>query len=214
MTFYEFVEGPLWQVAVGVFLVGVAWRIIAMLMIGKPKDLSVAQHSSIGGAAKAILLHSVPHGGNAPRTLYHVVSGYMFHLGLFALVLLAAPHIAFINENIIGVPWPALPRWGFIIVAEAAFAGLLLLYIRRLTDPVTRLLTDWGDHLGTWLTFLAMLTGCLALQEAHAGLRILHMLSVEALLIYFPFSRLMHAFTFIFSRGHTGATYGRRGFTP
>lgn len=214
MTFYEFVEGPLLQVAVGIFLVGAAWRIVAMLMIGRPKDLSVPQHSSIGGAAKAILLHSVPHGGNLSRTLYHVVSGYLFHLGLFALILLAAPHIAFINDNIIGVPWPAVPRWAFIILAEAAFAGLLLLYIRRLTDPVTRLLTDWDDHIGTWLTFLAMLTGCLALQEAHAGLRILHLLSVEALLIYFPFSRLMHAFTFIFSRGYTGATYGRRGFTP
>jgi nitrate reductase gamma subunit len=59
-----------------------------------------------------------------------------------------------------------------------------------------------------------MLTGCLALQEAHAGLRAFHLLTVEALMIYFPFSRLMHAFTFAFARTRTGLTYGRRGFTP
>ena len=54
----------------------------------------------------------------------------------------------------------------------------------------------------------------LALQEAHTGLRLLHMFTVEVWLIYFPFSRLMHAVTFLFARSHTGATYGRRGFTP
>jgi nitrate reductase gamma subunit len=37
---------------------------------------------------------------------------------------------------------------------------------------------------------------------------------VNLWLIYFPFSRLMHAFTFSLSRGFTGAIYGRRGITP
>jgi nitrate reductase gamma subunit len=31
------------------------------------------------------------------------------------------------------------------------------------------------------------------------------------LMVYFPFSRLMHAFTFAFSRAHSGAMFGRRG---
>ena len=214
MTIAQFIEGPLWYVAATVFVAGVAWRLVTLLMIGKPQEQSVANASSAGGALKAVVLHSVPHGGSLSRTVYHFVSGYLFHLGLFALLLFAAPHIAFINETIATVPWPAMPYWAFIIAAEAAFAGLILLYVRRLTDPVMRQLSDWDDHIGTWLTFLAMLTGCLALQEAHTGLRLLHMFTVEAWLIYFPFSRLMHAVTFLFARSHTGATYGRRGFTP
>ncbi|MDH3743064.1 MAG: hypothetical protein OER56_15855, partial [Hyphomicrobiales bacterium] len=189
MTMQQFIEGPLWTFAATVFLVGVAWRIVAMMMIGRPKDLTVAKSSSMAGAAKSIALHSVPHGGNLSRTVYHVISGYLFHLGLFALLLFAAPHVAFINERIVNVPWPAIPRWAFIIAAEAAFAGLILLYMRRLTDPVMRQLSDWDDHIGTWLTFLAMLTGCLALQESHTGLRLFHMATVQAWMIYFPFSR-------------------------
>ena len=59
-----------------------------------------------------------------------------------------------------------------------------------------------------------MLTGCFALGETSAGLRALHMGLVNLWLIYFPFSRLMHAFTFALSRGYTGAIYGRRGITP
>ena len=37
------------------------------------------------------------------------------------------------------------------------------------------------------------------------------MVTVEAWLLYFPFSRLMHTFTFVFSRSYTGQVYGRRG---
>ena len=214
MMFLELTEGPLWYIAVTVFLLGVVWRLAGILMLGKPKDLSASRASSVGGAIKAILLHSVPHGGNLPRTVYHFLVGYGFHVGLFVLVLFAAPHVEFIEQRIVSVPWGPMPRWAFIIAAEAAFAGLILLWVRRQTDPVMRKLSDWDDHIGTWLVFIVMLTGCLALQESHDGLRALHMLTVEALLIYFPFSRLMHAFTFVFSRSYTGATYGRRGVTP
>jgi nitrate reductase gamma subunit len=213
MTFLQLTEGPLWYVAATVFVVGVLWRLIGILRIGKPADQTAGRRSGVGGALKAIALHSVPHGGNLKRTVYHFVTGYGFHVGLFVLVLFAAPHVAFIEERILGVGWAPLPRWGFIITAEIAFAGLILMWVRRLTDPVMRRLSDADDHVSTWLVFLVMLTGCLALQESHDGLRALHMLFVEALLIYFPFSRLMHAFTFAFSRAYTGATYGRRGVT-
>lgn len=214
----KFIEGPLWYLALVIFIAGVAWRLAALVTMKRPRDLSQARlpRGGIGGALKALFQHSVPHGGNLGRTLYHFATGYMFHVGLFVLVLFAAPHVDFIQKHLIGadIGWPKLPRWGFIIAAEAAFAGLMLLYIHRLTDPVKKQLSDIDDHLGVWLTFIVMLTGCLALQEAHAGLRAFHMLMVEALLIYLPFSRLMHAFTFAFARARTGATYGRRGFTP
>lgn len=214
MSFLELTQGPLWHGAATIFLVGVAWRLIGLIMLGKPRDLSRPNKSSLGGAIRAILIHSVPHGGNLGRTLYHFFSGYLFHVGLFVLLLFAAPHVAFINDRIVQVPWPAMPRWGFVLAAEAAFAGLILLYVRRIADPVMRKITTLDDHVGTWLVFLAMTTGCLAMLESHDGLRAFHMLSVELLMVYFPFSRLMHAFTFVFSRASTGATYGRRGFTP
>ncbi|MCB1527397.1 MAG: hypothetical protein KDJ45_06825 [Hyphomicrobiaceae bacterium] len=213
-----FIEGPLWYLALAVFLAGVAWRLIVLLTMKRSSDLSKQRTGTGGmaGALKAIIVHSIPHGGNASRTVYNFVTGYLFHIGLFVLVLFAAPHVDFIQERLIGteIGWPKLPHWGFIVAAEAAFAGLILLYMRRLTDPVRKVLSDVDDHIGAWLLFIVMLTGCLALQEAHAGLRAFHMLTVEMLLIYFPFSRLMHAFTFVFARARTGATYGRRGVTP
>ena len=39
----------------------------------------------------------------------------------------------------------------------------------------------------------------------------IHLLSVELLLIWFPFGKLMHAFLFVFSRGATGMRFSHRG---
>ena len=39
----------------------------------------------------------------------------------------------------------------------------------------------------------------------------LHILSVEVLMVAFPFTKLMHAFTFILARWYNGAMAGRRG---
>jgi nitrate reductase gamma subunit len=196
MSFLEFTEGPLWYVALTVFTVGVAWNIIAILLMRVRGDSAVPRKSAVGGGIKAI-----------------VIVGYLFHFGLFALLLFGSFHVAFIKEWT-GLSWTPLPRWGFIIASEVAFAGLILMWIRRWTDPITRQISDRDDHIGTGLTMLAMLTGCFALGEASDGLRAFHMLSVELLMMYFPFSRLMHAFTFIFSRYFMGAAYGKRGYVP
>jgi nitrate reductase gamma subunit len=211
MTALGFVEGPLWYAAAATFVVGALWRIGAMLALPARADLSEPRASAAAGAARSILQHFLPRPTFARRTAFHVFAGYMFHLGLFALRLFAAPHVAFIKERLIGFGWAPLPRWAFIVTAEIAFAGLVLLWLRRLLDPVMARISDADDRAGLWLTCLVMLTGCFALQQTDESLRILHMLSVEAWLVYFPFGRLMHAVLFLFSRGYTGAAYGRRG---
>ncbi len=214
MTFLEFVQGPMWYFSAAIFLTGALWKIIGIILIGRKADIAPAKGSAAAGFIKGNLRHFFPRRLFAERTWMHILGGYGFHLGLFVLLLFAAPHVAFINERILGISWPALPRWGFIIAAEIAFAGLIILWVRRICDPVMRLISDIDDHAGTWLTFIVMLTGCLALQESHDVLRAIHMLSVNIWLIYFPFSRLMHAATFFLSRGFTGAVYGKKGMNP
>lgn len=211
MSFIDLVEGPLFTLSAVIFLLGVAWRLIGIIRIGRKKDISPPKGSAGMGFIKGNLRHFVPRGIFAKRTAMHLIAGYSFHIALLVLVVGAAPHIAFISERFTGFDWQPLPRWGFILAAEISFAGLIMLWVRRISDPVMRLISDWDDHIGSWLTFLVMLTGCLALQESHVFLRAQHMLFVDIWLIYFPFSRLMHAFTFFLSRGNSGATYGRKG---
>lgn len=207
----EFIDGPLWYFSILVFAIGVVWRLFSIFISGNKKDLSIPRESVLPGALSAVFGRFVAKKEIAPQIRLQVIAGYMFHLGLFALLLFAAPHVTFIESEILGFGWTPMPYWAFIISAQLAFLGLLLLWLHRVLNPVTRLISSADDHVAAILIFVVMLTGCLALLESFTELRLLHRFTVELLLIYFPFSRLMHAITFIPSRAYTGAWFGRRG---
>ncbi len=209
--FEQLVDGILWDIALVVFFVGIIWRIVDVFRRGRRTDLAVPRNSGISGAIMANIRGFYPRREISPRVRMQVIGGYMFHLGLLALLFFAAPHIKFIAEHITGFSWTAMPYWAFIVTAQVAFAGLILLWIHRLLHPVTQLISRRGDHVASILVFAVMLTGCMALAETSTELRVFHRFTVELLMIYFPFSALMHAFMFVPSRAYTGAMYGRRG---
>ena len=205
------IDGPLWYFSLAVFCIGVLWQLARILFAAGKTDLSVARGSAGGGALRNIFSRFVPHHEIAPRIRVQVIAGYMFHLGLFALLFFAAPHVLFLEENLLGFGWTPMPHWAFIVASQFAFFGLIILWLRRMLNSVSRLISTLDDHVAAILTFVVMLTGCLALLKGFTELRLLHRFTVELLLIYFPFSCLMHTFTFIPSRAFTGAWFGRRG---
>ncbi len=209
--FLEFVEGPLWYGSVVIFLIGVAIRLIEVFAKGTRPDFAAARGLGWPGAMRTLVSRSWTAKGFTKGATFHLVAGYLFHIGLFVLLLFAAPHVVFIEERILGFGWTPAPHWLFILAAELAFAGLMLLWLRRAMHPVLRRISTFDDHAGAILTFVVMLTGCMALLMSHDSLRAIHMLTVCLLLIYFPFSRLMHAFTFVISRSYTGAAMARKG---
>ena len=207
----NFIDGPLWYFSLTVFVIGVLLKLVSIITGKRKTDLSVARGSSVPGAIRTLFARFIPDKGMFSEIKFQVFAGYLFHLGLFALLFFAAPHVKFFDEHMFGFSWTALPHWAFIVAAQMAFLGLLLLWLHRIINPVTRLISNAGDHIASILTFVVMLTGCLALLESFTSLRLLHRFSVELFLIYFPFSSLMHAFTFVPSRAFTGAWFGRRG---
>ena len=205
------IDGPLWYFSLAVFSIGVILQLARIVFAAGKTDLSVARGSAGRGALRNVFSRFIPHREIAPRIRLQVVAGYMFHLGLFALLFFAAPHVVFLEQNLLGFGWTPLPHWAFIVASQFAFFGLIVLWLHRIMSPVSRLISKPGDHAVAILTFIVMLTGCLALLEGFTELRLLHRFTVELWLIYFPFSSLMHTFTFIPSRAFTGAWFGRRG---
>jgi nitrate reductase gamma subunit len=205
------IDGPLWYFSLAVFCIGVLLQLARILFAAGKTDLSVARGSASGGAWRNVFSRFIPHHEIAPKIRLQVVAGYMFHLGLFAVLFFAAPHVIFLEEHLLGFGWTSMPHWAFIVASQFAFFGLLILWLRRMLNPVSRLISTLDDHVAAILTFVVMLTGCLALLKGFTELRLLHRFTVELFLIYFPFSCLMHTFTFIPSRAFTGAWFGRRG---
>ena len=208
--FTQLVDGIFWDIALWVFAIGVLWRILSIFRVSNKPDYSEPRGSGLAGAIGANLRRFIPRNEMISRTRLQVVAGYLFHLGLLVLLVFAAPHVLFIEAQT-GLSWTPVPYWAVIISAQIAFIGLMLLWIHRVMHPVTRLISDADDHVAAILTFIVMLTGCMALIEGFEGLRVLHRFMVELWLVYFPFSRLMHAFMFVPSRAFTGAWFGRRG---
>jgi len=207
----DLILGPLWTLSVWVFCLGVSGRFIAIFITGFSRDRARARSSALPGSMTAILRRNWLRPQFRQAGAFVLFNGYMFHLGLLVLLFFAEPHAVFIEQHILGFSWPAIPHWAFILAAEFAFAGLILLWLRRFIHPVARLLSTRDNHVAAGLTFFAMLTGCLALLEYFEALRVLHVFAIELLMLYFPFSSLMHTFTILLSRGSSGALAGRRG---
>jgi len=214
MTLLEFASGPGLQWALWIFVFGVVWRLVGALFLLARKDLSKPRrHNSVAAGFGAIWSRSTPAHAFEKRILFQHVTGYAWHFALFISVLFFAPHIMFF-ESVLGFGWPHLPNTIIMVTAIIATAVLVALLIRRATHPVQRFISNADDYISIVLVLIPLVTGILAF--AHVGgryetLLALHLLSVEAMLIWFPFSKLMHAIMTMPARYQAGTAFGRRG---
>jgi nitrate reductase gamma subunit len=224
MDLLDFARGPALAFAIAVFVLGSAWRLFGVLRLPRLPDRSPARAgapSNAAAAARAIVRGMWPRRAFSPRTQYVTVNGYVFHVGLALVFFGYAPHIAFIHR-ITGVSWPALPDAVMYYAAAASGISLALALAMRLTDPVRRRISRADDWISWTLVFLPLFTGMAVLvepsqavlahpQAIYRGPLAVHLLSLELLLLWFPFGKLMHAVLFAFSRGATGIRFGHRG---
>lgn len=219
-----FARGPAWWFALAVFVLGTGWRLLSILRRPRLADLSTPR----AGAPSpwAAVLHANlramwPRPAFAPSTRIVTANGYVFHVGLALVVFGYAPHIAFVQRHT-GLAWPALPDAVMYLAAAATILALFFALAMRIGDPVRRRIARPDDAISWTVTFLPMLTGMAVVGEPSqailgphhlvpAGPLALHLLSLELLLVWFPFGKLMHAVLFVFARGATGRRFALRG---
>jgi len=216
MELLQFARGPALNIALVVFLVGTLWRLVGVLMLEWQRVRSTPREGApapVMAALSTVFSKMWPYKPFVKPALFAFVNGYVFHVGLAVTVLLFAPHVLFI-KSLTGLSWPTLPSNVVLAVSVITAASLLAALAHRLTSPVLRLISRVDDYISWLMTFLPMLTGLLA--TAHIGppyekMLAVHILSICAFLIWFPFGKLMHAFLFAVSRGATGVRFKHRG---
>jgi nitrate reductase gamma subunit len=223
MDLLDWARGPLLVAAIAIFAAGVAWRLWCLwrMPAAHAPAAKARQAFGTGDALGAALTRMLPKGGFHPSATLVTFNPYIFHIGLALVFFGYAPHIAFVRRTL-GFGWPALPDMVMYLAAAATIASLLLALLFRLTDPVLKRISK-GDDWITWtVTFLPLLTGMALLGDpsatilarAHAiyrGPLAVHLLSLELLLVWFPFGKLMHAFLVLPSRMQLATFFGRRG---
>ena len=137
----------------------------------------------------------------------------VFHIGLAVILFGGAPHILLIHQ-LTGLTWPNLPKGLIVIVSGLTLTSMIALLVRRVFHPVLRLLSTVDDYLSWLLVFLPVLSGVLLSGETIGGygtLLALHILSVELLMIWLPFGKLMHMLLVFAGRATMGANFARKG---
>jgi len=189
-------------------------RLVEILMLGRKKDLAEARGSAVTGGLRTIISRSVPDRGTMQRSTFNVVAGYVFHVGFFVVLFFFAPHILLFQE-VLGLSWAALPTPVIDATSVVTIIALLAVLVHRLRHPVMRFLSRFQDYLVWLVTILPLITGYLAFHRVGVAppptLITIHILSVELLMVIFPFTKLMHAFTLFMARYYNGAIAGYKG---
>ena len=213
IEFLNWVRGPGFQIATIIFIAGILIRIFEIVMLGRKANLAEAKGSEMASGLRTIVTRSFPEASSFKRSTFTIVAGYIFHIGLFITIFLYAPHILLIKD-VIGIGWPALPSAIVDAVALISIIALLAILVHRFSNKVLHYLTNFEDLLVWFVTIAPLVTGYLAIHRVGLTTPMLlgiHILSVEILMIVFPFTKLMHAFTLFLARWYNGATSGYRG---
>lgn len=208
-----FARGTALNWALAIFVAGIVLRLFEIFSLGRKADLSRGRDTSPGSGWRTVFTRSIPPQGMVKRDPVTYIAGYVFHIGLFVAVILFAPHIELIRD-ITGIGWPGLPSPLVDALAVAAIIALFVLLAHRLNNPVKKLLSTGGDYLAWTLTVLPLLTGYLAYHHLlfeYTFMLALHILSVEALLVLLPFTKLFHTVSVFISRWYNGDISGRKG---
>jgi nitrate reductase gamma subunit len=215
-SFLDFVRGPALQAASLIMIVGVVWRLCGILLLRRRPNQAAARHGLparllAGGAL--MITRFVPRRTFWAKIAVSVVLSTVFHIGLMLILFGGAPHILLIHQ-MTGVGWPNLPKGVVVLVSGLTLAALIAVLVRRIGHPVLRLLSTTDDYLSWLMVFLPVLTGILLSGEAfasYATLLALHILSVELMMIWLPFGKLMHVVLVFASRGAMGVNFARKG---
>jgi nitrate reductase gamma subunit len=218
----RFARGPLFEVALVVFLAGMAYRIVRVVSLGWQRTKVPAGGSAVAGVGKTYakglgVLPFIPWVKDSFRgNAVTFMAGGMFHLGLFVVILLGTAHML-VWKSLLGFGWPTLPLPIVDWLAAAAIVAMIALLINRLTHPVVRKISGTPEAANWLFVFVPMVTGYMMTHHMffrYETLFTLHMLSVDVLLIWIPFSRISHFAFYFFSRTIHGMEFGRRGVTP
>lgn len=216
MELLDFARGPALQFAITVFVFGVVYRIVSLLLMFRTRDSSEGSRRErpvVVAALREVVRRLWPQSAYRNRTMFALLNGYVMHLGLAIVVFFLLPHILFI-EDLLGIAWPSLPNNVVYAAAVITVASMVAALIMRFANPAQRIISTFDDWFSWLVTFLPLVTGLAA--TSHLGARYetllaLHILSVALLLIWLPFGKLMHFFLVFVTRSQTGAHLSHRG---
>lgn len=218
----EFTRGPLFNVSLLVFIGGMIYRLTRVVSLGWSKDKVKSKGSKTKGAVisylKGILIWPfIPWVKNTfSKNPITFLAGGLFHLGLIVILIFGTPHML-VWKSLTGFHWATIPVPIVDWFAAITIISMIVLLINRYINPVLKLISGPAERFNWLVVFLPMVTGYMLTHHLFFRYQVifsLHMLTIDFLLIWIPFSRISHFMFYFFSKTIHGAQFGKRAVTP
>ena len=217
MTLLDFARGPGLYGSLWIFAFGVMYRLVSSFLLRGARDLAQPRGTHpVRAGLRTMLVRSAPPHELEKHIKFQHFSGYVWHIGFFVVLLFFAPHMQFFKQ-FLGFTWPSLPNTFVLVIGAISLALLIALLARRMVHPVLKTISTADDYMAVLLVIAPLVTGLVSYAHLQLpGLRYeqllaIHLMSFEALLVWFPFSKLMHLFYAFPSRYRAGVAMDRKG---
>jgi len=202
------------QIAALLFMSAVyTLRLIWIFRFKSKKECTFPAGSSTAGIRYSLMNIAMPWATESTRKRpWFYTQFVIFHLGVTAAI--AATFIIPYKPSFFEVK--AIVRAFQVIIGAAFLVGLLRL-IRRLTDPVLRLINTADDYFSLILMIMFFAAGFLAVPNTYRSAEwpfFLFFGLTVFFLVYVPFSKICHYLYYPFTRYFLGRTMGHRGAMP
>lgn len=207
------IENEVQLAALAFLAVVYAVRLIWIFRFRSRKERTFAAGSEAGGVGYSLMNAAMPWAMESTRKRPGFYAQFVvFHLGVVAAITATfiipyAPGVFRVRAVVIVFQ---------AVMAAAFFAGLLRL-VRRLTNPVLRMVSCADDYLSLGLMILFFAAGVLAVPNTYekAEWPLILLFGLTAFfLIYVPFSKICHYLYYPFTRFYLGRSMGHRGAAP
>ena len=213
---YDFVTGPLTWISVGIFIVGMTWKIIGLVRLANKKDKVVFNHFSWKWSFVSIAHWLFPFGSRSMREKpVFTLMTFAFHICLLATPIFLMAHNMLLKERW-GVGWWTLPEGTADYMTIILIVVVAFLALRRIALPDVRLITSAYDFLLLGIAVAPFITGYAASHNwfSYKTMLILHILFGQVFIASIPFTKLSHMFLFFLTRAHIASEMGARRDAP
>ena len=145
MDLYEIVRGPLAWVALLVFFLGTAYRIVSMLIEAR-KDKVVYPYMSLKYGLRSLMHWLIPFGSvNMRKRPVMTVVTFVFHLCLVLTPIFLLAHIVLVYESW-KVQWWGLPETVADVMTVLVILSCVFFLVRRIVAPEVKNVTFLSDY--------------------------------------------------------------------
>ncbi len=206
---YEFASGTLVWIAVIVFIGGLVYRTVKMLMSAK-KDKVIYPYMSFGKSVRSLFHWVIPFGSRNMRARYETtLVTFAFHICLVLLPIFLTAHVAMFAFEW-GPSWITVSQSMATAMTVIVILASIFFLIRRLMLPEVRYVTFYTDYLLLLIAAAPFITGFMAYLQwfDYKTMVTIHMIAGAIMLIAIPFTRLSHMIFFPFTRAYMGSEFG------